>query len=423
MKPVEKYFLIAAACAAVIAAASFLIFRSGEKTQVAVLWTDEAEFASYAELFNTSQDTYRVVVTYKPNPVDAFPPAKDDQPDIVVGAWLKNSKIRSNFKPLDYLFGDLYINPQIFYPQLLELGNVQGNQYLLPVSFNLPAIIFSTKNQQFIEDDFMLSLDQIRQAGASFNKQTKNGDYTAIGFSPRWTPDFLYLTAKLKKANFQETETAFSWDAAALKDTIAYLKDWTETVNTSAVTEDDFQFKYLYNPAYKLVTGDRCLFAYLTSNELFRHPREKLQDIEFRWIQENGRISIADRIIYMGLYKKSKHTEAAEAFIIWFMNEATQKALLERSRDMGILDRSFGISNGFSAIKNVNERVFPLFYPLLLGHLPPQETLMTPNILPKDWDKQKEQIVIPYLAEAVVADENTYVIPLEDRLAEWMKRN
>ena len=70
---------------------------------------------------------------------------KDDSIDIVIGKWLKNEKIRRNFMPIDYLFTDQHINKYIFYPQLLSLGNIDNKQYLLPVSFNLPAIVFSNK--------------------------------------------------------------------------------------------------------------------------------------------------------------------------------------------------------------------------------------------------------------------------------------
>ena len=56
-----------------------------------VLWTNQSEFAAYAELFNTLSKDIKVLVVYKENPADMFPPAKDEAlPDIVVGPWLKN---------------------------------------------------------------------------------------------------------------------------------------------------------------------------------------------------------------------------------------------------------------------------------------------------------------------------------------------
>jgi len=85
--------------------------------------------------------------------------------------------------------------------------------------------------------------------------------------------------------------------------------------------------------------------------------------------------------------------------------------------------RTFGISGGFSSLKSVNEKVFPLMYQSLLGHLPPADTLAVPRILPNNWVTLKKEILIPYLTDAVsIPDgkENT-VISIDDRIGAWIK--
>ena len=108
-----------------------VLFFSCKKdpTNQVVIWTDQQLFVSYAELFNASQDEVKAVVLYKERPVDALPPAKDEQvPDIIVGSWLRNENSIHYFRPLDSLFGDELIDSSIFYPQLFQYGNQDDNR-------------------------------------------------------------------------------------------------------------------------------------------------------------------------------------------------------------------------------------------------------------------------------------------------------
>ena len=388
-----------------------------------VIWTNKSEFASYVELFNASQDDYKAIVVYKESPAESFPVAKDETPpDLVIGPWLKNQTVRKNFIPLDYLLKNVQMQEKIFYPQLLEVGNINDSQYLLPVSFNIPAIIFSKQNKDLIKDNYLLSLDEIKEISATFNKKNKSKIFTSMGFAPRWNSDFLYTVAKMQGCNFQEQGRLFSWDKTNIENTINYLKDWTITNNESTSSEDDFSFKYLYMPGYKLVSTEHCLFSYTTSDKLFSIPEEKLSDIDFRWVHFDNKIPVEDDIISLGLYRKARNIEAAEAFIIWLMKEDSQRAILERNKNMKLNTSTFGIAGGFSAIKSVNERVFTQFNSKLMGNLPIAEYLQTPNILPPHWDKIKERVIIPYLLEATNTETQVTEQVLLDKISEWNKQ-
>ncbi len=394
---------------------------SRESGKIAVIWTNQPEFASYVELFNNSQDRHRIVVEYKENPSGALMAAKNP-PEIIIGPWLKGEKTRSRLVPIDYLFAELRINSKQFYSALLDLGNVRGRQYLLPVSFNLPAIIFSADNKGLIANDFSLSLEQIQDLSRDYNEKT-GGIYTKMGFSPRWDSEFLYLVAQMFNARFEEGSSLFGWNEASLAEGIRYLRGWTTGINTSPRAEDDFQFKYLYDPPHKLVTAGRNLFSYMSSEQLLVLPRDKIQNIDFRWVMKDNKTPVRDDIVYLGICKRARNMEAAEAFIIWFYGEKNQRALLERAKQMGIMDQNFGISGGFSALKPVNEKVYPLFYPSLLGHLPPEETLGVPRILPNNWETIKAGIVIPYLVSMAGAPSGMEdsVPTLQERISVWQK--
>jgi ABC-type glycerol-3-phosphate transport system substrate-binding protein len=161
----------------------------------------------------------------------------------------------------------------------------------------------------------------------------------------------------------------------------------------------------------------------MSSEDLFVLPRDKLQNIDFRWIARDSKTPVKDNIVYAGICKNSPDMEAAEAFLAWFFNEKTQRQLLERSQKMGMMEQTFGISGGFSSFKTVNEKDFPLFYPSVLGHLPQSEALLVPHILPNSWERLKAEIVIPFLTEAAAVGtaSTEQAKPLSERINLWLK--
>ena len=389
---------------------------------IAVIWTDRTEFIAYCEAFNSAQSRYKITISYKENPSDALMDASE-QPDIVIGPWLRGDAARVKFSKLGKLLSKKKIDPDIFYPLLLELGNINGAQYLLPVSFNLPTVIFSAAQKNLVKTNFTLSLEEMRELAAAYNR--KNGsEYTKMGFSPRWDTDFLYVTAQGLDVAFEETKNLFSWDDKILQELIAYMRRWSEEVNTNAAAEDEFKFKYLYDPPYTLITNGRCLFRYLPSDKLFSLNNEKLKSLDYRWMNYNGKTPVQDEVIYAGICKKAKNTAAAQAFLFWFFNEESQKKLLARSQTDNMIAPSFGLAGGFSSLKNVTENIFPVYYPLLLKHLPQTDDFSAPHILPHNWLLLKKEIIFPYLRDQTrMLSDDEKPLSLNRRVSDWYKKN
>ena len=395
-----------------------------------VIWTDRAEFASYVEQFNNGQDALKdgtkAIVVYKERLSEALSAGKADvRPDLVVGAFLTSSGLGRQLSGLSSLFGGLLreggIRRDDFYRPLLDAGAGK----LIPVSFNLPMVIFSSKNAAFVSQDRMLTPDEIRDDAARFNARSENGAYTRMGFAPSWNRDFLYLLAKMNGADFAQGGNGLVWNDRALAETADYLTDWTLGQNTGSSSEDDFSFKYLYTPNYKQVSSGRCLFAYSDSDDFFRRSQDQIADIDFRWICSGGadtRIFVDDGIVALALHKKSANKANAKKFIAWFFSKDTQKSLLERSARMNLGVRSFGICGGFSAMKGVNDEFFPVHYKNLLGNLPAEELLASPRPVPERWMSLKERVILPYLAEKSKTDAGADVKSMEERLDIWRKQ-
>ena len=388
-----------------------------------IIWTSCREFAQYIELFNRQHKDNCAILVYKDNPALSLPPAKDENPpDIIIGSWLRTDSPQKSFKSLEYLFDTKKLTSDVFYPQLLDSGKRKNVHYLLPVSFNLPAVIFSTENKEQIPDSYVLSLEQIRNTASAFNAKNKKDAYTRIGFTPLGNSDFLYLVAKMKGTDFREEKGEIAWNGQVLQNSVSYLRDWVYNENTSPQIEEDFTFKYLFMPYYRQVSSGRTLFAYTTSDNLFKILKEQDLSIDYRWVVENKNIYIEDSVTMMGIYKDAKNQVGATEFISWFFQSENQKTILETKENIQLETDLFGIAGGFSSLRDVTEHVLPIYYNQLLTNLPPSQMLTVPQKLPARWESYRTLVVEPYIRSAVTAAEGEQPQTFHDYEKEWRKK-
>jgi len=400
-------------------------FTSCGDTKTSLIWTDRGEFALYAEYFNNAQSQYKVSVKFVESPVEelfsASNSAKRNVPDIVAASWLKNSQTGTYFKSLEGIFGANKLSRSVFYPRLLAIGRIERSQYLLPVSFNIPALIFSRGRENELSNQFTVDFDEVKSLSKKYNTMSR-GVYTRMGFSPLWDDDFLFAAAFLSGTSFREANP-LAWDSLALERSMTFINNWTNEINTSTQDEDDFTFKYFFEPPEKLIQSGRILFSYMESSRLFLLSEESKNALDFRWVMEQDRIPLTEDSVYIGIPKKAKSQKAAKAFIQWFFRTENQRKLLEYSRTNRINENIFGICGGFSALSTVTEQIYPLFYPELLGRMPPSEYYTLPNVLPANWITIKERVILPYLHDRARSEKAEDTYPLERRLSDWMRVN
>jgi len=390
------------------------------ESKTAVLWTDRPEFVFYAEQFNASQDRYKIEVFYYESVAQELT-NRTNFPDIAAASWLKSVSTRSLFSPLDNLFTKDSGAWGFFYPKLLDLGRIEDKQYLVPVSFNIPAMVFGSEHSRSMSNPFTISMEEIKERGKAYNVES-GGVYTRMGFSPSWNEEFLFIVAALMNAGFREA-SPIAWDAMTLEQAILWVQTWITEANTSIQAEDDFVFKYLYDPPARLLSSGRILFTYMDSVELFTMAEERWSNLDFRWIAEKNAIPVEEGAVFLGIHRRTKAKSAALAFTRWFFRADTQRLLLETSKEKRLLETSFGIGGGFSAMRTVTEQVFPLFYPSLLGRMPPEDFLSPPSIVPRNWKQVKEKVIIPYLRERVRNFSGEELRALELRITDWYRLN
>ena len=383
-----------------------------------MLWTDRPEFVFYTEQFNASQDHYKIEVHFYESVAQKLTEG-GEHPDIVAASWLKSASSRAFFRPLDNLFPKDSPVWASFYPRLLALGKYDGKQYLLPISFNIPAMVFSSDRSQLMSNPFTINLQEIKQRGKEYNRES-GGVFTRMGFLPSWNDNFLFIAATLFNTGFRES-APIAWDPTALEHAMQWIQAWIAEANTSIQAEDDFIFKYCYDPPSKLISSGRILFTCMDSSELFILAEDRRAHLDFRWIAEKDAIPVDEAAVYYGIYKKAKAKNAAIAFSRWFFHADTQRLLLEVGKEKRLLETSFGIGGGFSAMRTVTENIFPLFYPSLLGRMPPESFLSPPAIFPRNWMAVKEKVILPYLRDRIRHSRREELRPLERRITDWFR--
>jgi ABC-type glycerol-3-phosphate transport system substrate-binding protein len=305
--------------------AVFLVLSCGLGNQAAVLWTDRPELVFYAEQFNASQDRYKVEVSYYGSVAQKLAEG-GTVPDFVAASWLKSAATRSMFRPLDDLFNKEVTGWDSFYPRLLEMGKIDGKQYLVPVSFNIPAMVFASEYSQSMSNPFTITIEEILARGKDFNVES-NGVYSRMGFSPSWDDEFLFIVTTLLDTGFRES-SPLAWDTEALERAMLRVTQWVIEANTNIQADDDFVFKYLYDPPAKLISSGRILFSYMDSSQIFTLAEERLNNLDFRWIAEKDIIPLNEETVYFAIHKNTKAKNAAYAFARWFFRADTQRLLL-----------------------------------------------------------------------------------------------
>lgn len=400
----RKYFtyILAGIIFAIIICVAGCILGDSEET--ITVWTSNVHIVSYGEVFNSENPKSKVIIRYKDDVAETLlATGNDSLPDIAIAPWIKSSDVRKKFQPLGNIFNSQDFREDSFYPQLLNLGKIDGRQFFIPISFNMPLIAYKKGETVYNSN---MDIDYLREMSKATNETIKS---PYMAFAPTWDGDFLYNIAKLHGANFAESDKNFSYDDASLVKTVDFIKIWSEEANGSVAAEDDFKFKYFFTNAETLLLENRVRFLYERSDTFLPTISETVQSngksrvpqIGFSWICNGDKTVICDDTLFAGILKNSKNKSLGKKFLMWLLNEETQKKLLARQKDFNLFNNTFGFAGGFSSLPEVNRKVLPVFFPIILDRLPEVSKLYEPFILPHNWDNIKAEVIIPYLEDGV----------------------
>ncbi len=377
------------------------------------LLTDRPELAAYVERYNVRQGDFRVEVQYREQPGQAV--LDGEQADVVVGEWLASPQLLDRFESTADIVKPGRIEPSWFYAGLLSMGSKDNRPVLIPLSFDLPAVAFC---QSSVPDDLpsmFMPLELMRSMSPGFNSTAKNGSASSLGFSPLWNLDFLILSSKLLGARFHAGRGGLpAWDTDGLARTLDYLRAWITSANGGKDRDKAFADKNLVQPYYKLLTAKKTLFALARFTDYFALPEDKRKDLDYRWLSSNGVIPVEDDVVFAGVLRSARNKRGAKAFLEWFFTLQNQRSFLEVAQSLRI--GVFGVTDGFSSFKIINEKDMAQKYPILLGHVPLESLLEFPDTLPDNWVKVRDEVILPWISRATVGDDTA---DLSTRIDEW----
>ena len=362
----------------------------------AEMWTNQPELAAYADEFNASQSTYRVKIVYREDPAGDLLGAPV-VPDLVLARGLNSSRFDAILSDLSVFFkpGKEILDKEDFYQDLLALGRKEALQLTLPVSFNIPAFYYRKGSIPDEQHQRLLSLQDLREAVEQFNN-TSSPSFPVSGFSPRWYGNYLYNQAVLKGVDFRETRgLSIAWNQTALAEVKEENREWIDGLNGGLENDRRFAEKYLYQPGFKVINNGRILLHPTTVRDFYSIPSRERTNLDLLWITDGHTIPVSSDVLFAGIPKNGEDVEAARAFLGWLLQADVQVKLLETAQFRRI--RSFGIAQGFSSLIKVNELSYPLYYPLLVGNMPTQAELRFPEPLPREWERVKNEVIIPWL--------------------------
>ena len=385
----------------VLAVLSLLLASSCDQsaTRVSTLWTNVPEMATYVEKFNASQREWQLLVEYRDDPA-ALLISPGKKADLVVARGLASTAVKNVLVPLDFLFDGGNLAKTSFYRGILEAGQ-QGDRFkLLPVSFDLPVLVFS-KNTLPDLPGFSLDLAALKDLNSHFSLDAAQKPPRKVAFSPRWQTFSLTLL-QLKGANFREGfQRTLTWDSARLAEGLGLIQTWPSP-GWDQVTE--FQQKYLQNDLASPLAAGRIQFFPSTLASFLARPWDERRDLDFRFLEQDGRVAATDSTVWAGVPSSSLTRGAAERFLAWFYRTGTQKDLILRSRSED--DRAFGLARGLSALVSPNAQAVAEAWPDLTGRLPASDQVLFWGELPADWPILKSAVLRPWL-ETPAANETS----------------
>ena len=379
------------------------------------LATSRPEIAAYAEHYNARQDEFRVEVRWQESPAQAV--LDGEVFDVVIGEELAAASVMDRLESLGDIVKPGRIDPAGFYPGLLGMGSRDNRPLAVPLSFDLPAMVFLRGALPRDLPALTIDIETVRSLARDVNAIGKGGGLSSVGFSPLWDREFLLLAARLFGARPRAGRAgALAWDPAGLEAGVEFTRSWIAEDNGGAALDRAFAARNLVQPWERLLASRKILFALMPFTEFLALPEETRRDLDYRWLARGTTVPVRDTVLFAAVPRTAPNKRGAKAFLEWFAGPEAQRELAEvnRSLRLGV----FGVTSGFPSLVALNEKDLPQLHPSLLGRVPAASLLTFPEPLPSGWSRIRDEAVLPWLEEAASTGAPG---SLEDALAAWRR--
>lgn len=388
---------------------AIFLFSSCSKN-ITVCLTSSPDIAFFAEQFNVAQKQEKIICLYAPNCREYLIQAQI--PDLIVDWNIQDTIKKVEYKNLSSTIG----SKSRYYKGLLNLGKVRGKQFFMPLAFNLPLLAYRHA-PGVPEFATSLTFDELAEISSKFNAQN-NYEYSKIGFSPLWDKRALYDAYRANGVEFVSQSEGFYVNQISLAKAEEKVNAWVGAIIPDLNREQFFRDKYRNTPGYKLINDYKTTFFYYQTNDFFQIPTENLNNLYFSWLSNKNKIMANEDFLLAAIPREAQNSKGAKAFLKWLLSDATQKELLNKKNQVGY--NSFGLCEGFSPIKKINQILYPTIYKnFQKNQMPLESEIIFPSSIPLGYSFAKVEVIEPWL-EAKLYGKNEMDLSFE--LDRWIKQ-
>lgn len=380
------------------------------------LWTSEPELTDYLTWYNANVDGPPVEV----RAIDRGSGYRrlresDTPPDLIVDRNLVKVDAPERYRSLNTIVEG---RRDAFYTPILRAGASRDTQYLLPLSFDVPAVMFAGAWSPPQDDRLSIEIETLIEAAREWNSES-GGRPVRMGYSPLWQQEFLHAALDMYGARFRSgPETLPLWSREAIDVLKGDFQSWSEENNEGPAVEDDFRSRYLVAPGNRAVQSGEAGFWFTTAARYYSLPDAETAGLDVRWLSRNGVISVGDRVLWAAIPSRASNREGAEAVLRWLSDEHAQGTMIRAAYRSS--EPSFGFASGFSTLKRVNERDLSEAAPELTGRIPVSSHLRGPDVEHALWPQMAQEAILPWLDAELRESNGTE--SLTDRLQGWIRQ-
>lgn len=398
-----------------VALAATLSMCTNSTPEPLTVWTSEPQVADYFSWYNA---------TVEGSPIEVQPIERgsgyrllrsgNESPDLIIDTNLLKADAPARYASLDTIIDG---REREFYRPLLAAGRMDEVFHVVPISFDVPGVMFADAWQPPQDERRSIEFSELRDASGSFN-ETDDDRPVRMGYSPTWQPSFALETVTAFGARFRNGPDDLPlWSRDSIDEALSFMRSWSEELNSGEEAEQDFQDRYLVIPGNRSVQRGRTGFWYTTANDFYSLPEEEIAGLDVRWLSRDDTLAVGDHVRWAVIPSESDQKESARSLLRWFLKPDTQHQLIEAS----YTDREpvFGLAGGFSSLQNVNTRHLTETHPELTGRVPGESQLTQPVAEHRLWPRLTEQVVVPWLQAAIREETDS---PLDEQVRNWLKQ-
>ena len=358
--------------------------------------TASTDIATYAEVYNRSQDRYFVVVRYVDGPAERLVHGESDA-DLLVGPALTSGELAGKLRPLDRLFRSERLDEASFFPSLLSTGQDTGTQTTLPLSFRIPVVVL--RNNAEVLRSFAVSPEDLGEIKESYLL---------------WESKIVYQSALVYGARFHLLpDGRIELNQDAIERAVHQARKILDAGRSSnfSVSLD------IGRPLVRSLLDERIGFFLTDLQGFLEIPQEQRSHLAIRWFGDEELIQPEEGLIHVAIRSGARNLHGAQSFLLWLFDPTTQASLLEVSGDEN--SSNFGIAGGIPALIHVAQVGMPRRYPFLIGLIPRAVDLAAPPVLSVDWKLLKEEVILPWLRVALKGLDR---VSLTQEINDWRER-